>query len=175
MRGLKHTRRLYRWLKFKGNYNPFSFRQLKYTTSVEDSKKLNYFRGPCIIISASGMCEAGRIRHHLKNNIEDPKNTVAIVGYMAENTLGRKLVDKAPAVRIFDQIYKVRAEVVILEAFSAHADMNDLDDYISKIKNLKNIMLVHGEIDQSQPMAERIQALTGAKAVVVKPRETIEL
>lgn len=160
---------------FKLDHNPFKPNQLKHTGSVEESKKLNFFIGPCIIISASGMCEAGRIRHHLKNNIEDPKNTIAIVGYMAENTLGRKIVDGDPMVKIFDQMYKVNAEVVILESFSAHADMNDLDEFIGNIQGLKKVLLVHGETDQSEPMAERIKNKMGIDAVIVEPEQGIVL
>jgi metallo-beta-lactamase family protein len=160
------------------NQNPFAMRQLKQITTVDESKLINNFIGPCIIISASGMCEAGRIRHHLKNHIEDPKNTIVIVGYMAENTLGRKIVDNAPMVKIFDKMYKVNAEVVILEAFSAHADMADLDGYIKKIKGLKEVMLVHGEKDQSKPFAERIanfRKTKKIKTVVMLPQVTIDL
>lgn len=160
---------------FNLDHNPFKPHQLKHTNSVDDSKNLNFFIGPCIIISASGMCEAGRIRHHLKNNIEDPKNTIAVVGYMAEHTLGRKIVDGAPMIKIFDQMYKVNAEVVILESFSAHADMNDLDEFAGDIKGLKKVLLVHGEIDQSEPLAERIKARTGAETVIMKPEVSVEL
>lgn len=157
------------------SHNPFTMRQLKQVASVEESKNLNHFIGPCVIISASGMCEAGRIRHHLKNNIEDPKNSIVVVGYMAENTLGRKIVNGDKMIKIFDQMYKVNAEVVILESFSAHADMTDLDDYIRKIEGLKKIMLVHGEEDQSRPFAERIKEITGAETVVMTPHVTVEL
>ena len=157
------------------NANPFAMRQLKQVTNIDDSKKLNNFIGPCIIISASGMCEAGRIRHHLKNHIEDPKNTIVAVGYMAENTLGRKIVEGNPMVRIFDKMYKVNAEVVILEAFSAHADKNDLDSYIKPIKGLKKILLVHGEKDQSRPFAKRIEKDFGIKTTVMIPQVTIDL
>ena len=121
------------------------------------------------------MCEAGRIRHHLRNNIEDPKNTIIIVGYMAEHTLGRKIVDKMPMVKIFDTMYKVNAEVVIMEEFSAHADMNDLDEYLKPIEGLKKVMLVHGEKDQSGPFAERIRSFTDAEAIVMEPQKTVEL
>ncbi len=160
---------------FNLDRNPFKPHQLKHTNNVEESKKLNFFIGPCVIISASGMCEAGRIRHHLKNNIEDPKNTIAVVGYMAEHTLGRKIVDGAPMIKIFDQMYKVNAEVVILESFSAHADMDDLDEFVNNIKGLKKVLLVHGEEDQSGPMAERIKASTGAETVIVEPEVSVEL
>ena len=155
--------------------NPFTMRQLKQTTNVEESKNLNHFIGPCVIISASGMCEAGRIRHHLKNNIEDHKNTIIVVGYMAENTLGRRIVDRHPQIKIFDQMYKVNAEVVIMEAFSAHADMNDLDNYVKGVKNLKKVLLVHGEIDQSEPFAKRIKEFSKAETVIMKPQVTIDL
>lgn len=160
---------------FKGDHNPFAMRQLKQVGDAEESKKLNQFIGPCIIISASGMCEAGRIRHHLKNNIEDHKNTIAIVGYMAENTLGRKIVDGEKSVKIYDEMYKVNAEVVILDAFSGHADMNDLDQWIKRISGLKKVMLVHGEEDQSRPFAERIKEYTKAETIVMEPGVTIEL
>lgn len=160
---------------FKANHNPFSMRQLKQISDAEESKALNQFIGPCIIISASGMCEAGRIRHHLKNNIEDHKNTIAIVGYMAENTLGRKIVEGDKEIKIFDQMYQLNAEVVILDAFSGHADMNDLDDWIGRIKGLKKVMLVHGEVDQSRPLAERVKEYTGAEVLVMEPEMTVEL
>lgn len=161
--------------KFKSPNNPFTMRQLKQTTSVEESKNLNFFIGPCIIISASGMCEAGRIRHHLKNNIEDPKNTIVVVGYMAENTLGRKIMDGEKQIKIFDRLYDVRANVVVMESFSAHADMNDLDEFIKEIKGLKKVMLVHGEVDQSKPLAERVREYTNAEVTVMMPQVTIDL
>lgn len=162
--------------KFKKNINPFILKQLKEVISVEESKKLNFFIGPCIIISASGMCEAGRIRHHLYNNIEDPRNALAVVGYMAEHTLGRKIVDGEPVVKIFDKMLKVNAEVVVLEAFSAHADMNDLDNYVKSIKGLKKVMMVHGEEDQSRIFAERVKKMKkGVGVEVMEPGKTIQL
>lgn len=128
--------------------NPFGFGRLKYVTDVEDSKALNDYRGPAIIISSAGMCEHGRILHHLKNNVEDPKNTILIVGYMAENTLGRKILEKHPVVKIFGEAFHLRANVVVMDAFSAHADRSDLLDYIAQIRDLKKIFLVHGEETQ---------------------------
>ncbi len=157
------------------SHNPFTMRQLKQTASAEESKELNYFIGPCIIISASGMCEAGRIRHHLKNNIEDPKNTIVVVGYMAENTLGRRIVNKEPLIKIFDKMYMLKSEVVVLEAFSAHADMNDLDNYVKSIKGLKKVLLVHGEEDQSSAFAERIKEYSDADVTVMMPQVTVDL
>lgn len=128
--------------------NPFGFGRLKYTRSVEESKSLNEKNGPMIIISASGMCEHGRILHHLKNNLEDPKNTVLIVGYQAENTLGRKLVNGEKQVNIFGATYQVKASVYVMDAFSGHADRSDLLDYIGRINGLKKVFLVHGESTQ---------------------------
>ncbi len=161
--------------QFKSPKNPFTMRQLRQIADVEESKKLNHFIGPCVIISASGMCEAGRIRHHLKNNIEDPKNTVVAVGYMAENTLGRKIVEGKKQLKIFDHMYKMKAEVVVMEAFSAHADMNGLDKYVKGIKGLKKVLLVHGEADQSEPFAERIRGFSKADPVIMQPQVTIDL
>jgi len=128
--------------------NPFGFNELHYTRSVEESKSLNHKKGPMIIISASGMCEHGRILHHLKNNIEDAKNVVLIVGYQAANTLGRKLVEGQKEVNIFGEPHRVRAGVYVMDAFSAHADRSDLLDYIGKVEGLKKLFLVHGEETQ---------------------------
>lgn len=129
----------------KDQKNPFGFGHLKYITDVEDSKALNEYKGPAMIISSAGMCEHGRILHHLKNNIEDPRNTILIVGYMAENTLGRKILEKHPVVKIFGEPYSLRASVFVMDAFSAHADRSDLLDYVAHIRELKKIFLVHGE------------------------------
>ena len=136
--------------------NPFGFGDLKYTRSVEDSKSLNEKSGPMIIISASGMCEHGRILHHLKNNIEDPKNVVLIVGYQASNTLGRKLVEGNKQVNIFGDPYKVRAQVYVMDAFSAHADRSDLIDYVNKVNGLKKLILVHGEATQREEFTKAL-------------------
>lgn len=132
----------------KDQKNPFGFGRLKYITDVEESKALNEYRGPCVIISAAGMCEHGRILHHLKNNVENPANSILIVGYMAENTLGRKILEKQPIVKIFGEPYHLRANVVVMDAFSAHADRSDLLDYLAHIRELKKIFLVHGEAEQ---------------------------
>lgn len=131
----------------KHHKNPFGFNQLHFTTSVEESKALNDLEGPAIIISADGMCEAGRIQHHLVNNVEDPNTTILIVGYMAEHTLGRRLRDKADEVKIFGQWYKRRAQVKAIGAFSAHADYEETGEWLDGIdtSRLKKIFLVHGE------------------------------
>lgn len=140
----------------KNHENPFGFSRLTYTKSVEESKHLNDLNGPMIIISASGMCEHGRILHHLKNNIEDPRNSILLVGYQAANTLGRKLHDGMKNVNIFGDPYDVKAEVITMDAFSAHADRSDLLDYIKRLNDvqpIKKIFLVHGEEGQGLDFA----------------------
>jgi metallo-beta-lactamase family protein len=129
--------------------NPFGFEGLRYVTDVEESKRLNERTEPCIIISGSGMCEGGRILHHLKNNIGDPRNTVLIVGFMAEHTLGRAVADRRPEVKIFGEAYPLKARVKILNTFSGHADYEDLRAYVGgmDLKRLRRVFLVHGEPD----------------------------
>lgn len=136
--------------------NPFGFGQLKYIRDVEESKALNEKRGPMVIISASGMCEHGRILHHLKNNLDQKRNTVLIVGYQAENTLGRKLVNGDKEVNIFGDTYKVNADVYVMDAFSGHADRSDLLDYINTVDGLKKIFLVHGEQTQLEAFTQAL-------------------
>jgi metallo-beta-lactamase family protein len=121
------------------------FDLLTYIKDVEQSKALNTRKGPMIIISASGMAEAGRILHHLKNNIEDARNTVAIVGWQAPDTLGRRLAERQEKVRIFDEEYTVKAEVVTIGGLSAHAGQDLLVRYAQAAKLVNRIILVHGE------------------------------
>lgn len=153
------------------NEDPFGFNRLTYITSVEESKRLNDVAGPCIIMSSSGMCEAGRILHHLVNNIENPNNIVLMVGYCAENTLGRKLIDGEKRVNILGDEYNVNAEVIVMQSFSAHADANELIDYTSKLdKNMmKNIFLVHGEIDQQEIYKNHLETV-GFKNIIIPER-----
>jgi len=140
----------------KNGDNPFGFGNLQYTRNVEESKALNEKTGPAIIIAASGMCEHGRILHHLKNNIEDDKNAIMIVGYQASYTLGRKLVDGEKMVKIFGDEHNVGASVYVMDAFSGHADRSDLLDYIQNIDGLKKIFLVHGEETQLTSFKEAL-------------------
>jgi metallo-beta-lactamase family protein len=158
-------------------HNPFQFSLVKNTESVEESKALNGTPGPAIIMAGSGMCEAGRIRHHLKNELEDDRNTVIAVGYMAENTLGRRIVDpEIGEVRIFDRTYQKKAEVVYIDAYSGHADMNDLDNFVYSVEGLKKVILVHGEIDQMEPFAKRLtQAKEGIEVLIAQKDEEIAL
>ncbi|MDR0909047.1 MAG: MBL fold metallo-hydrolase [Spirochaetaceae bacterium] len=127
--------------------NPFGFNSLHFTSSVEDSKALNTMPGPLIIISADGMCEAGRIQHHLINSIEDPNTTILIVGYMAEGTLGRRIYRRETELRIHGEWFKRKAAVENLNAFSAHGDYAEMIAWLKSIdtSRLKRIFLVHGE------------------------------
>jgi metallo-beta-lactamase family protein len=137
-------------------HNPFQFSLVRFTESVEESKDLNNTPGPMIIMAGSGMCEAGRIRHHLKHEIENPKSTVLAVGFMAEHTLGRRLIEKSiKAVKIFDRTYQKKAETVYINAYSGHADMRDLDNFFSSVERVKKIFLVHGEEKGMAALAER--------------------
>jgi len=158
----------------KDGENPFGFGLLKYTRSVTESKSLNEKPGPMIIISASGMCEHGRILHHLKNEIEDHRNTVLIVGYQGQNTLGRKLQDGESPVKIFGEPYRVKAKIHTIDAFSAHADRSDLLDYINKVKGVKKLFLVHGE-EGSQNKFKSALEENGYEAYIPSPDETVEI
>ncbi len=151
--------------------DPFGFGKLTYIRSVEESKKLNDKKEPCIIIAASGMCEAGRILHHLINNIEDPRNTILIVGFQAEHTLGRRLVEKDDEVRIFGDVYRRKANVVILNSLSAHAGQDELVNYVKQVagSRLKSIYLVHGELSQQEKMSAELN-VCGFRNVAIPSR-----
>jgi metallo-beta-lactamase family protein len=140
--------------------DPFGFRGLRYMRTVEESKLLNDMEGPMIIISASGMCEAGRVLHHLKNNVEDPRSTVLIVSFQAEHTLGRRIAEKREKVRIFGEEYPLRAQVKVIDAFSAHADRDELLSWIGHTApHLQGVFVVHGEEEESLALAEGISEL----------------
>ena len=132
--------------------NPFGFANLKYVRKVEDSKRLNTSKEPAIIISASGMITAGRIRHHVFNNIENENTTILIVGYCAPGTLGASLRNGAKRVRIFRKDLKVRARIEVLDSFSAHGDQKEMIGFLSNLnrERLKGLFLVHGEKDQQE-------------------------
>ena len=129
--------------------DPFGFDNLFYITKVEDSKKLNDHKKPCVIISASGMMEAGRVKHHLANNISDPRNTILIVGYCAPTTLGARIGRGDKEVSIFGTVYEVKAEVKKIESFSGHGDYKEMINFIScqNKSGLSKIFIVHGEYE----------------------------
>jgi metallo-beta-lactamase family protein len=160
---------------FNTGEDPLGTINFEYITDVERSKELNSDKRPMIIISPSGMCEAGRILHHLKKNIGDPRNTILVVGFMARNTLGRKIAERHPDVKIFGEEYELKAEVEVLNAFSAHADRNDLLEYIRPLKEtIKGIFLVHGEEEQSRKLFKTLLA-EGYPAHLPEPGEEIEI
>lgn len=144
---------------FIDNYeDPFGFNRLTYIRDVEKSKELNDYKNPCMIISASGMAEGGRILHHLANNIQNERNLILFAGYAAQETLARKIMDGAEEVNILGNSYKVKSKVKKMDYFSAHADQKGLLDYLklSPPNKLKNIFIVHGEEEQALPLKEKI-------------------
>ncbi|MCK9464219.1 MAG: MBL fold metallo-hydrolase [Proteobacteria bacterium] len=155
--------------------SPFAFDALELTRTVEQSKRINNQRMPCVVISASGMCEAGRILHHLLIGVGDHRNTILIVGFMAQNTLGRALADKKSVVRIFGEEHPVKARVKILNAFSAHADYLEIGRWVQRLdrSRLKAVFLVHGEKSAEEAMrthllslgVPRVEILEAGKAV----------
>jgi metallo-beta-lactamase family protein len=172
-----YDKELHQFMMSDNNRDPFGFKRLTYVRSVEASKELNFLREPAVIISASGMCEAGRILHHLKNNVEDPRNTVLIVGWQAPDTLGRRLVEHQPVVKIFGEAYDLRARVETINGFSAHADRTELLDYARQlgVERLKSVFVVHGEESSSLSLAEGLRELGAGSAVVPRLGEKFEL
>jgi metallo-beta-lactamase family protein len=148
---------------------PFVFDNLVYTLTSDESKAINAQEGPFIVISASGMCEGGRIRHHLKMNVGDPNNYVLLTGYQAENTLGRKLQLGVNPVNILGEVCAVRAKVVTLHEFSAHADQTGLLNYVRATPSLKHLYLVHTEPPQDQIFRDLVRAKYPALDVEIPP------
>jgi len=174
-----YDKETHEFLSTSGNRDPFGFHRLRYIREVEDSKALNFLREPAVIISASGMCENGRILHHLKNNIEDARNMVLIAGWQAPHTLGRRLVERQPTVRIFGQAYTLRANVEVISGFSAHADRNELLAYTAHLSQfngrLKHVFVVHGEKESAQALAEGISEQGVPHVLVPEPGQTVEV
>ncbi|MEY4703457.1 MAG: hypothetical protein RIR96_1354 [Bacteroidota bacterium] len=138
--------------------DPFGFRGLKFIKSVEESKLLNYHKNPCVIISASGMAEAGRVKHHISNNIESSRNTILMTGYCEPHSLGGRLKKKPKEVTIFGQPHEVNAEIAELRSMSAHGDYEDLCQFLScqEPRAVKKMFLVHGEPDVQQDFKQRL-------------------
>ena len=156
--------------------NPLDFKNLKFTRSTEESQRLNMDRHPKVIISASGMCEAGRIRHHLKHNLWDARNSIIFVGYQAEGTLGRKLIEGAKEVTLFGEVIHVNAQIYNLEGFSGHADQNGLFSWLAGfIRKSKQIFLVHGEKQSKIDFGELIKEKLAYEPVVVMGNSEFEL
>ncbi|MGB9594986.1 MAG: MBL fold metallo-hydrolase RNA specificity domain-containing protein, partial [Candidatus Poribacteria bacterium] len=143
---------------------------------VEESKKLNRMDGPMVIITASGMCESGRILHHLANSIENRHNIILIIGFQAENTLGRRLVDGEKTVKIFGDEYKVLASVEIIDALSSHPDKNEFIEYFDNIETkLEGVFVVHGELSQSEALAKTMESRYNCSAIVPSPGDTVQI
>jgi metallo-beta-lactamase family protein len=156
--------------------DPFGFSRLKYVREASESKKLNDLHGPVVIIASSGMCEAGRVLHHLRNNIEDPRNTVLITGFQAPYTLGRKILERQSEVPIFGEPMALRAEVVSLEELSGHADQHELIEWMRPIaKGLKKVFLVHGEPGPGATLAALITKTYGIEAVMPARGDSVTL
>ncbi|HVY47999.1 MAG TPA: MBL fold metallo-hydrolase [Minicystis sp.] len=161
----------------RGKDSPFEFDDLTYVDDVEGSKALDAREGGCVIISASGMCEAGRILHHLKNGVEDERNTVLIVGYQAQHTLGRRLVEGKLRVKIFGVERDRRAEVKVLNGFSAHADQKDLLDYAKKVAEsgrLARTALVHGDPKPQHILADLMASRGLPRPAIPAPGDRLQ-
>jgi len=161
----------------KHHKNPFGFNNLHFTTSVQESKALNDEKGPLIIISADGMCEAGRIQHHLIHSIQDPNTTILLVGYMAENTLGRRIRNREGEVKIHGMWLKLKAHVEQINAFSAHADYEETVEWLNELdrSRLKGLFMVHGE-KKAQAAFKKYLAEQGyANTEIVKYGKTYEM
>lgn len=152
----------------------FGERHVRYVESVHESIALNHHAGPCVLIAASGMCEAGRILHHLKHNIDDPRNTILIVGYQAEGTLGRRFVERKPEVRILGRMFPVKAEVVVLNGLSAHADHGDLMRALGPLAaSTQRIRLVHGELARAEALATGLREAGFADVAIPSPGDSV--
>jgi metallo-beta-lactamase family protein len=158
------------------NGDPFGFDRLTYIRSSQESKHLNTYKGPLIIISASGMCEGGRILHHLRNNIEDPNNIILMIGYVAEHTLGRKILDREPIVKILGESHQLNAKVVMINSLSGHADKNELLSFVKGFqKHPDKIFIVHGEESQSLAFAQTLKESGYVDVTVPHPEEGFEI
>jgi metallo-beta-lactamase family protein len=157
--------------------NPFDFPTLHYISKVEDSKKINENEGPCIIISASGMADAGRIKHHIANNIQDARNTILLVGYATPDSLAGRLRDGINPVRIFGEDYHVEARIAHMPYFSAHADYEEMLAYLScqRTSQVKGIFLVHGDLPALSAWKSRLINKGYKKVHIAEDKQTVEI
>jgi len=156
--------------------DPFGFRRLRYLQSSAESKSLNDLRKPFIVISSSGMCEGGRILHHLKNGIEDPRNLVLLAGFQAQNTLGRSIAEKRSIVTILGEQYTLRAEVEMFDELSGHGDQKDLVEWVRPVaRGLKKIFLVHGEKKAQVALADLLRASLGVSVIIPERGQKFDL
>jgi metallo-beta-lactamase family protein len=156
--------------------DPFGFGLLKYVREANESRALNDLHGPFIVLAASGMCEAGRVLHHLRNSIHDPRNTVLITGYQAGNTLGRKILERHAEVPIFGEPVRLRAEVDVLDELSGHADQGELIEWMRPlVPRLKKVFLVHGDPGQGAALSNAIHREFGLEAVQPSRGDSFDL
>lgn len=156
----------------KDPFDPGTLREMR---SVEQSKSLNDVHTPCIIVSASGMATGGRVVHHLAHMLPDPKNTVVLVGYQAQGTRGRLLLQGEPEVRIHGEMVPVRAEIASIETFSVHADGDEILDWLRGAEHIERAFVIHGEQEAAEAFAKRLQAELGLDAAVPEPGQTVSL
>lgn len=154
--------------------DPFSFSWLEPVTTREQSMFINRVKEKSIIIAGSGMCNGGRIMHHLKHRLWNPKNMVLFVGYQAEGTLGRAIVDGARSIKIYGEEISIKARVKTINGFSAHADQKELIDWIRPIEGIKNLYLIHGEVDKMEIFSDAIEKELGHKSQIVAPKVPIK-
>jgi metallo-beta-lactamase family protein len=158
------------------NESPFNFPGLKITGSTEESKAIKDIKGTVMVIAGSGMCTGGRVKHHLVNNIAGPENTIMFVGYQAVGTLGRRIVDGEKEVRILGENHSVKARVVKVNGFSAHADKEELYSWLSELKKPpRKLFVVHGEAESAQHFADFIGQKTGWQVVVPAYQDEVVL
>ncbi|MBN2575857.1 MAG: MBL fold metallo-hydrolase [Deltaproteobacteria bacterium] len=166
------------YARLVGGDPPFEFEGLHYVADKEESKGIAAQPGPCIIIAASGMCEAGRILHHLREGVEDQRNTILIVGFQAQHTLGRRIVERQPEVKVFGVMRRLIAEVAVLSGFSAHADQKDLLDFAEAVRErgkLHQVVLVHGEPPAQDALMGKLAELGFPTVIAPVPGEKIRL
>ncbi len=161
----------------KKDPNPFGFGNLIYIQDAQDSKALNELPEPCIIISASGMIEAGRIKHHIANNISDPKNTILMVGYAEPNSTGGKIRAGAKKVRVFGVEHEVKADVVIIDSYSAHGDYKEMIQYLDcqDKSKIQQVILVHGEYETQLNFKEKLLEAGFRHITIPAQKDIIEL
>jgi metallo-beta-lactamase family protein len=158
------------------NESPFKFPELTMTGTSDESKRINHISESCIIIAGSGMCTGGRIKHHLVNNISNPINTIMFVGYQAEGTLGRLIINGKKEIRIHGQNHQVKARITRINGFSAHADRNELFTWLSKLKKPpRKVFVVHGETKSAHEFGDFIRKKTGWQVVVPAYQDEIIL
>jgi len=155
--------------------DPFQLRHIEYIRDVKASMRLNGLKKPCVIISASGMCEFGRILHHLRNNIEDQRNTICIIGFQAKNTLGRRIVEREPEVKIFGLKHRLLADVKVFNSLSAHAGRTELIAFGKRFKNrAEKVLLVHGEPDALTALQTGLESEGCTNIAIQKDAEPAE-